>query len=369
MVIVDNRAPAWKDGAHWSIDPTPVVDLGSADAAREYQFQNIVDAVRLPDGGYAVADNGRLQVLFYDAAGRYRATAGRKGGGPGEFRWVQALAVTGDSVLVYDPELGRLTLLAPNGDLRGTVQLAETGDQGHALHTHGLAGVMGGHLVLTPRVFMPGGGCDIGMCWDSAALLAYTMTGDVVDTVAEPVGEDVALGTNGFGIATFGAFSQEAVARAFLFVTDTRTYEIHAYRPDGRMRRVIRRAWQPRPVTSDDRDRWVRHYVLQSGASSVDDPHVASLRHMLEASPVADHMPALLMLKAEPNSTLWVADCRAPWATGPMTWSVFDTAGIWLGQVRTPDRFTVLRLTGDAVLGVQRDSLDVQHFQVLRVNR
>ena len=46
-----------------------------------------------------------------------------------------------------------------------------------------------------------------------------------------------------------------------------------------------------------------------------------------------------------------------------------DAEGTWLGNVAIPDRFTVSDITMQAVLGVWRDELDVEHPQVLRLSR
>ncbi|MEJ2678832.1 MAG: hypothetical protein P8174_07135, partial [Gemmatimonadota bacterium] len=369
IVVVDNRTAAWRDGSGWSLDRQPILDLGSADAPAAYQFQNIVAAGRLPDGGYVVADAGRNQLLFYDASGKHRATAGRPGGGPGEFRWLSTMTVSGDSVLAYDPRLGRLSIFGPDASLRGTAQLAEPGDTLHPLQMYGLAGVVDGRLIMAPRTFMPAGQSDVGTYWDSAAVLAYGMDGTLLGETAEQMGAEMFVSTRGSAGVLFGRRSSATTDSASVFVADERRYEIHVYGPGGGLQRIIRRAWDPRPVTREDRDSLLHYLVRQAGFPTYHDPRAALLRGMLESAPTPDHMPAHSAILADPQGTLWVAAYQLPWEPGPLAWSIFDPDGSWLGQVDTPEGFTVLRLTGDAVLGVQRDSLDVQHFQVLRVHR
>ena len=66
----------------------------------------------LPSGGIAIADVTR--VLFGSASGRVEGRIGRAGGGPGEFREIDALCATrGDTVVVSDGNQNRLTVLAP----------------------------------------------------------------------------------------------------------------------------------------------------------------------------------------------------------------------------------------------------------------
>ena len=54
----------------------------------------------------------------------------------------------------------------------------------------------------------------------------------------------------------------------------------------------------------------------------------------------------------------------------PQEWLVLDADGTWLGNVGNPRPLChVTDITMDAVLGIWRDELDVQHPQVLRLNR
>lgn len=366
--VVENASPAWPADSGWTLARKPILDLGSADAPPAYQFQVIVGAARLPDGGYVVADGRRNQLLFYDASGRSRATAGGPGAGPGEFRSIQGLTLTGDSVLVYDPLLGRLTVLGPDGAVRGTVQLAPTGNDRHSVNSCAFVGTLDGRLVMVPQLFTPRRGGKKGIYWDSAAILAYGMGGTLLGKLAEPRRMEMFTSSQGSSAVPFGRRTGVTANGSSLFETDTRTYEIHVYGGQGKLDRVIRRAWQPRPVTSADREKMIQFFVARSGMAE-NDPQVVSFRRMLESAPLPEHMPAVLRLIADSQGTLWAADYRLPWDTTSTRWSIFDPKGVWLGNLHTPDRFDVLAVTPDAVLGVQRDSMDVEHFQVLRINK
>jgi hypothetical protein len=73
------------------------------------------DAIRLRDGRVAVAES--WDVKFFDANGKYLATFGRQGQGPGEFpHQVGAFCqMRGDSILVLGYGDGRASLLDANG--------------------------------------------------------------------------------------------------------------------------------------------------------------------------------------------------------------------------------------------------------------
>jgi hypothetical protein len=60
------------------------------------------------DGSVIVADRGSGQIKVFDADGRFVRAFGRKGAGPNEYQ-VAFLAVRGDTLLVQDPQVSRLT--------------------------------------------------------------------------------------------------------------------------------------------------------------------------------------------------------------------------------------------------------------------
>ena len=68
-------------------------------------------------GRYLVSGTPQMSdVLVYDSMGRYVDTWGRSGEGPGEFRYVfDLMLLPGDSLLVLDRSLQRVTVLDPDG--------------------------------------------------------------------------------------------------------------------------------------------------------------------------------------------------------------------------------------------------------------
>lgn len=63
----------------------PVLTVGQFDGDEPYVFGRIRDVVPLPDAGFAVLDGQFYQLRWFDDEGRWIATAGREGLGPGEF--------------------------------------------------------------------------------------------------------------------------------------------------------------------------------------------------------------------------------------------------------------------------------------------
>jgi len=72
--------------------PEPSVRIGVVEGAAEYQWTRPTAALRLPDGGFAVAEGTPAEIRVFDAGGSFVRRIGRPGDGPGEFRSPQALA-------------------------------------------------------------------------------------------------------------------------------------------------------------------------------------------------------------------------------------------------------------------------------------
>ena len=109
------------------------------------------------------------------------------------------------------------------------------------------------------------------------------------------------------------------------------------------------------------------------------EPEVRLLFPALDEYPeVPTHKPLFDRLLLDGNGATWARvfpaesfglfDSRLP---GPLvfteTWTVFDSAGVWLGDLTLPDRFELHHMDGDRLLGVSRDALDTETVQVLRI--
>jgi hypothetical protein len=87
-----------------------------------------------------------------------------------------------------------------------------------------------------------------------------------------------------------------------------------------------------------------------------------SERHRLESG-VA--FPLFGRILADGGGGVWLSDYEIGAAPdGPTRWSVIAANGEWLGTVDVPDRFRILDVRGDKVLGVLHDEMDVQSVAV-----
>jgi hypothetical protein len=147
-------------------------------------------------------------------------------------------------------------------------------------------------------------------------------------------------------------------------------YSIRMYARDGRLLRIIRRAWTPVPVTRSDIDtyviEWGKRWIKSTGAEA--ERERADLRDDAYATTV----PAFSQFLADRAGRLWVRKANLADAPGagqlntmplmPSVWSVFDESGAWLGDVTLPARFMPHDIGADYVVGIARDEDDVQHL-------
>src|SRR5688572_23269160 len=136
------------------------------------------------------------------------------------------------------------------------------------------------------------------------------------------------------------------------------------YTRDGRLARLIRRRWIPVRVTDAEIDtyvvEWGKRWIKATGAEA--ERRRADLRDDSYERTV----PAFSRLLVDRAVRLWVRTpniADAPRAgqlnTTPLVasqWSVFDSIGVWLGDVTLPAEFQPFEIGTDYVVGAARDA-------------
>ena len=131
ITIVENPAADPAEVSRWTIDTTPYRTIGVTMGDSAYEFASIGGVRQLPNGMIVVL-NGRgeaaFEFRFYDSTGRHVATHGRRGEGPGEFRWVNYFgSVGGDTVIAVDFPNSRLNWVSASAGYLRSSRLDENG--------------------------------------------------------------------------------------------------------------------------------------------------------------------------------------------------------------------------------------------------
>jgi hypothetical protein len=95
----------------------PELKIGVADGPEEYMFSGGLEMAVARDGSIYVYDSRGKALRKYDAAGKFVATFGREGQGPGEHQQANGLAVLPDGrVILRDPRNQRINVYSPTGE-------------------------------------------------------------------------------------------------------------------------------------------------------------------------------------------------------------------------------------------------------------
>lgn len=392
VTIVENTGPSWRKGSELVVSAEPVVSIGEMDGPPEYQLYQVRAATRLLDGGIVVFDGGSQEVRYYDSTGKYIRRSGGKGGGPGEYQFVSwLLRLPGDSLMLSDMQAQRITVLAPDGTVARTVNLAaavpsaspaSSGGGGERRITMGglgmyeVLGVMedGSFLARTrgqPALSEPGATVKR----DSATYVRLAADGTLRDTLGILVADEQQASVSGsaerrmimVGPPPFGRKSQVAIDRNGFWFGSSDGYQLEHRDDDGQLDLIVRRMVDPIAVTPTVIEAAKKADLerQQSGPADMAE----ALRQMTEdrwkgAMPAT--MPAHGSFLTDGTTRLWVSETNVPGDTVPR-WTAFLEGGRMFGTVAMPANFRVMEFGRDYVLGVATDENEVERVELFQL--
>jgi hypothetical protein len=364
--IVENSTPRWPEGSGWRLSEEPTLDIGVLEGDPAYQLYRVADAVKMSDGRIAVANSGTHEIRFYDAPGRFLASAGREGGGPGEFEGLSRLWTHADSLLAYDYRHDRVSIFDTNGVFVRSFNLQFL--MGAGLFPYAEAPFADGSFLISARRMSRGDRLQGGLTRDSVLYLRCDPEGVVLDSLGWFPGAEWYVQVDEQSISSstriFGRSSDAAAHGDGFYFGSSDSYEIDRYDAAGVLTRVIRKAHANLAVTAQDIDR----FIQQELADADDENERIFVRRMFGAMPVPETMPAYQRILTDDDGNLWVEEYRRPGDQQPR-WTVFNRDGELLGEVETPPRFRIYQIGTDFVLGRWLDDLDVQHVRLYELRK
>jgi hypothetical protein len=115
MEAQDSASPAGRGARSGGPGHGGLVEVGVLDGDPTKVFGRIWDIVVGPSGDVFVLDNLSLDLRWFTADGEFLGSAGRAGGGPGEFRSPMSVALRRDGLVeVLDMAHRRLSRFAPS---------------------------------------------------------------------------------------------------------------------------------------------------------------------------------------------------------------------------------------------------------------
>jgi len=323
----------------------------------DYEFQ-FVDAGRLlPDGSAVVAWYSEVIVLSPDGTTHeVLATAGE---GPGEVISPHAVFVLGqDSVLVPDDRLSRLTLFV--GD--SVARISSLPRAGH----FGVAGIgSSGELLLWNR--HPASlWIDIDNEWLAGHMTLFDIDTGALDTVASY--DHFPRQRSGEEFPIIRPMGEVTVAAGRFVYTRSDRPEITWRLLDGTVSQIVR--WRPGPnLLAEEllehseaymRMLYRRHRVgSEARREEIIQEDMAQYRAM-----IGQPAPFFGTPFADADGNVWLPSYRPAYPEEGSPYTVISPDGEWLGTVETPPRFRILDVTGNRLLAVLRDNLDIMSVAV-----
>lgn len=364
--IVENERPLWRDGDGWRVDSVPLLTIGSAlDGDPAAQFTRVTGVVRLSDGRIAVTDGQSAELRIFDANGRHLRTSGGKGSGPGEYPDLSGpLLLPGDTLVLSSLMPPVSGVHAPDGTFLRRVELPRVEANSrpaaliHRFPDGSSLAQRAGFTIVQPR---------IGTWLDFLTLYRIPAGADS----AEVFGRFPSFGFSGKGrmIASVGFAPRLWIVphEDRVYIGYPERYEVARYSADGRLVALIRRAWAPVAVDQAARDAHARR--------TLGDNPTPIQRERLAIQTYADNHPAYAELRVDRVGNLWAREPRLdPEALAtfdpppaPSRWSVFDSSGVWLGDVALPARLEPRDMGDDHVVGIFRDDDGVQYVRLHRL--
>ena len=350
-----------------SLDAEPMLEIGTFEGDSLYQLYRVAGARRLADGRVVVANAGSFEVRVYGADGRYQRAWGQEGEGPGEFLDMRLVgAMSSDTVVVLDNRNRRFSFMHPDEGFLGSVPVDEEvrgSPRAQGVFEDGTVVTGGG-----PPFIFGEGELRHGPRRSPTNFSSWARDGSLATDFGEYPGSEifmwVAVGNIGAAPLPFGRGTVAAVSADRLYLGTQDSYEIRAYDPSGSLRSIIRLDQELRPVTASDEAAY-----LEEQLEDIDDPgRLAERRREIEDMGMRETMPAYRNLTADALGHLWVQEYRIPQDDSPV-YTVFDAEGKLVGRLPLPDRFRVIEIGSDYVLGRYTDELDVEYVRLYRLGR
>ena len=379
--------PLWGSDEGWTVESEPLLEIGTITGALEYQFTDVVAAVRLSNGDIVVAERAASELRSYDAAGNFLWRAGRSGEGPGEFRSLDFVGTTaGDSLVTYDGALLRVQLFDPQGRVARSYRVAITEGEapGQVTLADKAVGVVDGLLIM--RFIDPGDEVPIGVVrWPLERVAALDLAdGGVRSLVVVPGEEQVVRAREDEGLSqrtvVFFKGPEYGAAAGRLAVIDTGAWSVRLISPrDGATTAVLRREVAPREATNALFELHLDGIVKIAFADpdQTAPERIAGLRRMWRGFPRAPHLPVLRSIHVDGTGHLWLQPYYVAGADPP-PFEILAPDGTWLGSITLPPglhrafiqyQAHYMEIGDDYVLGVWTDELDVQYVRMYRIDK
>jgi len=379
--IVHTSASVWESGnPPWSVSSAPLLQIGELEGSEENLFSSLVDVEFGEAGQIWVADAGINSIRIFDVEGSHMGTIGGEGEGPGEFRALEDLHRTRDGMMAsqgarrpahvfhLSGALQRTVRFAPRADLAapfliGVVEEDTANWAALSHHPQGEEGRLGLYEVSEPIY------ADL-MEGDSLRDFGRFQAGRFVGVPGrrgtaywQEYGPSLVMTTNPSGLSTCWSVD----------------YSVFQYDARGQLNRILRRPWEPRPVSAEDRSAFEDSRLTFPEGRQPPPPILEFNRQVVEAMVFPENHPPLDRMLGDADGNLWVQlhvphremlrGRYPPIPADSTVWDVFNQRGAWLGSISLPGRFFVTSIGRDRLVGIWLGEFDVEYVRVYGIDK
>lgn len=369
LTIMLGALPAPGQAPSWALTASPLVTIGE-DGSPETEFLRIRGVVRLPSGQIVVANAGTSELRVFDRAGRYLATAGRNGEGPGEFRYPELVGRSGDTLLAWDGRLRRVSrfLATPIPKYLSALSVTATSDRDRPYVTGRLpTGEWVMSTSYSPTFDMPAGAhryaTSVGWAaphgggriewfgsFDGYALFVHNPKGD--------------LRTASVGFVAISPTTVSTVSGNRVWVLDTDSDSLLAFALGAAQPAVFRLNVQRQPIP----DALVRTSLENRLVTRKDDRSRAFTRAAHSREVLPRRLPVAEDLVAGVDGEVWLQEFAGVDHL-PTAYLVVSAAGKIVARVQVPAGFRVREVGRDYLLGGHKDEDGVETVRMYGLRR
>lgn len=347
--VVENPEP---DQSHWRVGRTLyMLGWGPDDP----QFTWIQSGRILPDGAVLIGEFGEGRIYRIGPDGSVLQSWGRKGEGPGEYQALDAILLQGDTILVSDARLRRMTVLSAEGEMLTTHPM-----QGAFLHEASSV-LQDGRILLIPGdAYMAVPETRPEWVFQEQPILAAEPGASRVDTLLSLPHLKRWYGDRGGSPGPLNVKGRAGgLAEGFAWARSDEP-EVRWYDASGELQQIARWAEPPVPLISEFKEEMVRNLEEVYRSRAAEESFIAARLSDVETG-LDRHqgpVPYWRWLDVDRLGNVWLSDYTMP-GHPPGRWRVVTRDGEFQGWVDLPEIRDILDITDDRILGVRLNDMDV----------
>ena len=341
VVENDYQQPAWGTGAAWSLAQQPRLQLGNNPGDMGHQLYRVSHSVRLSSGPIAVANTGLADVRVFDEGGfllrTMRVTAVEEAD---QIAPIKVFELAGDSLLVFLTDR-TLAVFDSQGRLtRRTQPVATDVPSDPAPELMGI--LRDGSLVF--RAFPPADTSGAEVVQTYAELLRYRSDGSPLGSIGRFPSLRVLPGDEALVFAPEGL---QALGDSTIWYGTGDGYDLREVRITGEVKQIVRLDRPPNRVTAVD----TLGYRRAAARTLSDSIEETAAERLVQAFRFERNFPAYSEMVVDRVGNIWLKGYHWYDLGAPVTWTVFDREGRFLGDLVMPSLMEAHDIGDRYVLG------------------